>query len=366
MNRMDKSSNEVEKPITGEQVCAVSQTRQRIFMTALDPIKLLQLVNEDDYERIIEEWQRSFLEKEYTRVERLGGKGDKGRDIVCTLDSGEWVNYQCKHYDRKLNESDILLEVGKFCYYCSKGDYPPPKKYYFVSPLGVTISLRDLFKSPERLKNELKNNWDKQCRNKIVSSSIELDATLLKFIEKLDFGIFGYVSETEFIDQFKKTPDYTKRFGFLYKPRPILEKAPAEIQAAELNYIQKILDAYSDYLHKNIDAVTKLHSHPDLEEDFNRQRLYFYSAEYLNAYARDTFAPELQYFEKLKDDVYHSIIEEIHEDAEHGFARLKKVLKMAGLLTIHNNALSSEITVRDKKGICHHLANERDDVKWIQ
>ena len=52
------------------------------------------------------------------------------------------------------------------------------------------------------------------------------------------------------------------------------------------------------------------------------------------------------------------------EDAENGFLRLKKVLDRATDLEITNNPLMSSVKVNDRKGICHHLANERDDVKW--
>ena len=32
---------------------------------------------------------------------------------------------------------------------------------------------------------------------------------------------------------------------------------------------------------------------------------------------------------------------------------------------IDNNPLNSNVSVKDKKGICHHLANE-DRLKWVQ
>lgn len=363
MNRKEINLSDIEK----QNAFSNPLGPQRILVINLDPIKILQTMSEEDYEIIIEEWQRDYLGKKFARVERLGGTGDKGRDVVCTLDNGDWINYQCKHYDHKLTKANILPEIGKCCYYCFKRNYSPPKKYYFVSPLGVVTGLRDLLKSHEKLKNELISNWNKQCRNKIVSTyPIDLSGELLDFVREFNFEIFDYVSESDFLEEFRKTPHYTKRFGLLCKPRPLIENAPAPIQPTELNYIQKILDAYSDYLKKDIDDVVKLHEYPDLENDFNRQRLYFYSAEYLGAYSRETYAPELQCFERLKDDIYHSIIEEIEDDAKNGFERLRKVLKRAEALTVNGNLLNSEINVKDKKGLCHHLANERDDVKWIK
>lgn len=338
-----------------------------IFVTSLDPLKLLQVFSEEDYEEIIEEWQRDYLGERYSRVERVGGTGDKGRDIICTTKDNDCFIYQCKHYNRKLNKSDILTEIGKCCYYCFKEDYRIPKRYYFVSPQGVTTQVMDLFNSPDNLKEELKINWKNRCRSKISSSQlIELEGDLLSFIGEMDFSIFNYVSPNEFIEYFKTTPHYTKRFGRLYKPRKLITDAPKEIREDELTYIKKILDAYSDHLGKHIEDEKKLQEiDPKLRTDFDRQRLYFYSAEYLAAHSRETYAPEWESFEKLKDEIYHAIIEEIEEDAKNGFERLKKVLKRAGELTISaNNPLSSEVNIKDRKGVCHHLANEREDVLW--
>lgn len=105
-----------------------------IYITSLDPIKILQIYSEDDYELIIEEWQRDYLGEKYVRVERLGGQGDKGRDVICQDVEGNSYIYQCKHYNKKLGKNEILLEIGKCCYYCFKKEYGIPKKYSFVSP----------------------------------------------------------------------------------------------------------------------------------------------------------------------------------------------------------------------------------------
>lgn len=50
----------------------------------LDPLRMLRVYNNEQYEEMIEDWQREYLGTKYTRVERLGGPGDKGRDVLCT------------------------------------------------------------------------------------------------------------------------------------------------------------------------------------------------------------------------------------------------------------------------------------------
>jgi len=329
---------------------------KRILVTDLDPISLLKVRSAQEYEDIVDDWQREYLSKKYLKVEKLAGTGDKGRDVVCTLKNGQWINYQCKHYNRKLKKSDALPEIEKFCRNCYEGSFTQPNKYYFVSPFGVSVALRDFLQNKEQIKKDVLG-----C----VHRDKRVDPKLVKYLEKFDFSIFDYIVPKDFLEQFKGTPQYTKWFGVLKKPRPILTKAPEEIRKIEMIYIKKVLDAYGDYLNKKI-KINDLKKYPKLEENFKRQRLYFYSAEFLKAYSRETFDPEFQYFEKFKEEVYHSIVDEIESDADNGFERLKRILKLAAELNILNNELSSEIGVKDKKGICHHLANEKKEIKWIK
>jgi hypothetical protein len=343
----------------------------KILTKAFDPLKLLTIFSDTDYEEIIKEWATSYLkeksDKNYTRVERLGGAGDKGRDVVCTVDKNIWDNYQCKHYEQKLTPTDIYVEIGKLCYYCYKGDYSIPRKYYFVSPRGVGTKLRDLLIKPVDLKSELIGNWVKHCESKITDKeSVKLTGKFKNYIEKFDFSIFDYIEPSDFLEQFKQTPYYSKRFGNLYKPRPLTVACPDEIQKMELEYIKKILQAYGEYVKENISAAKELDKHPDLKEHFKRQRLNFFEAEALKAFSREIHDPELKLYEKLMDEIYNGIIDEISNDAKHGFERLNNVLNRAAEIQITNNPLMSEVKVSDRKGICHHLANEREDVKWVK
>jgi hypothetical protein len=297
-----------------------------------------------------------------------GGAGDKGRDVICTVntESNIWDNYQCKHYDNALAPSEIWVEIGKFCLHTFNKSYSIPRKYYFVSPHGVGPSFRDLLKKPDELKVGLKENWDTYCKLKITKSQeVLLEGELLKHIEELDFSIFDYVSPQEFIDQMKETPYYQKYFGVLSKPRPLSE-CPDEIKDSELEYIRKILDAYSDYLKKHLDKSNELDSYPELKEHFNRQRRCYYETQTLKEFSRDIHDPKLEYFEKFMDEIYDGVINDIEDDAAHGFDRLKKVLARATQIQITNNPLIKDVKVNDRFGMCHHLANERDNVKWVK
>ena len=345
----------------------MAKTDISTLSTILDPLRILKVLNEDQYEQMIGQWQSYYLNTKYTRVQNLGGPGDKGRDVLCSDSNENQYFYQCKHYEGKLTKGDVFPEIAKCCYNCYIGTYPVPKAYYFISPHGVTPLVSDLIAHPNGLKEQIRLNWPNMCQSKVTASEqIRLEAEFLAYFERFDFSIFHYVTPQEFLDDFSKTPYYTTWFGRICKTRELVEQAPEKVAENELTYITKILDAYADYLGTSISDYTKLKElNPELWDDFNRQRLYFYSAEFLAAYSRETYAPELKSFDVLKEEFYHGIIDTIKEDAQTGFHRLRKVLDIALLLnTSASNPLNSELKPQDRKGICHHLANERADVQW--
>ena len=107
----DKSS-ETEKPTAR----SLPPAPQRFLIANLEPIRILQTVSAGDFETLIMEWQQEYLRKEYSRVERLGGTSDKGRDVVCTCEDGTWINYQCKHYEHNILENQ-QQNLPIQCYY---------------------------------------------------------------------------------------------------------------------------------------------------------------------------------------------------------------------------------------------------------
>ena len=345
----------------------IDLSNAQILSKPLPPLQLLKVIDEDSFEEIVHEWAFEYLKSKYEKVCRLGGTGDKGRDVVAYSDCKNdiWDNYQCKHYAQKLNTSNVILEIGKLCYRCYLKEFTPPKKYYFVSPLGVVPKVHDLLRNGVSLRDTLKKNWNNSCESKICSGKkVILDVGLSAYIDSFDFSIFDYIEPLDFINQYKGTCYYSARFGGFSRPRPLPQPAPEKIQDNESVYIKKILEAYSEYLNSDIENAKKLDAYPDLKKDFERHRTCFFCAESLNKFSRDIYDPDLKHFENLKQEIYDGVINAIEEDAENGFLRLKKVLDRATDLEITNNPLMSSVKVNDRKGICHHLANERDDVKW--
>jgi hypothetical protein len=348
----------------------MSDDKVLVYLPAnFSPVTLLQMRDHIEFEKIVEDWQSDLLEKKYKKVERLGGPRDKSRDIACTDQNDDLWIYQCKHYKDKISKEEVFPEIGKCCYFCFKKDFKVPKKYYFISPQGVTTPMKDLFDSPDRLKTQIKLNWDSHCSRKITEKAvIELTGDFMQFVNNLDFSIFYYYTPEQFVEDFKNSPKFEKWFGSYVKPKKMII-VPNEIQAIEIVYIKKILDAYSDKLQKNIDKTEKLkNEHPEFLRHFEDQRRYFFSAEFVAAIDRGSHPAEFQWFEHLKNEFYEGILETVDEDAENGYIKLKKVLKRAAELNPdQRNPLTRELDMDRKKGMCHELANdEKRDVVWTK
>ncbi|MEQ9319858.1 MAG: hypothetical protein RIF41_11915, partial [Polyangiaceae bacterium] len=143
----------------------------------IPPIERIKLYSAETWEEFITEWVDSLRDK-YSNVEKCGGAGDMGRDIVAisSKDASTWDNYQCKHYAKPLKPSEVWVEFGKLIYYTKRGDYAYPRKYFFVAPQGCGTTLSNLLKMPEKLKADLLTNWERHCKDKITKTeSVELD-----------------------------------------------------------------------------------------------------------------------------------------------------------------------------------------------
>lgn len=329
------------------------------------PIERIKLFSDTQWEEFVLEWADS-LRTEYRVVERCGGSGDMGRDIIATCaDVNEgWDNYQCKHYRNPLAPSDVWTELGKLVYYTYIGKYTYPRRYHFVAPQGAGTKLSNLFKRPADLKAGLIAEWHDKCFNKITSTkSVELDEPLRSYVEGLDFGIFDAIPPLRVIDQHAKTRWHVARFGGGLPPRPQPDEPPTVPTVEEANYVRELLDAYGDYLKRPLASIEDISSIEDLRDHFTDSRIEFYSAESLRTFSRDTLPPGE--FERLQDEVHSGIRDEIRCGHSDGYRRVVAVVKTARSLQLSAHALHSRISIRDRGGICHQLANDKK-VRWVK
>ena len=166
------------------------------------PIERLKLFSPSEWEDFVNEWASSL--GSYGLVERTGGSGDMGCDVIGTIDpnvsDGPWDNYQCKHYDHPLAPADIWIEIGKLVYFTFKNAYGLPRRYYFIAPRGVGTKLSGLLKRPHELKVELLAQWQGKCAKALIDGkTTDLDVALRAHIEsrivrKLELETGGGIS----------------------------------------------------------------------------------------------------------------------------------------------------------------------------
>ena len=331
----------------------------------IPPIDRIKIFSPDQWEEFVLEWATS-LDTTYVKVERFGGAGDMGRDVVATVDlaTGAWDNYQCKHYDHRLALKDIWLELGKLVFYTFTNHFPYPRRYYFVAPQGGSTKLLNLLKKPVELKAELISNWSLYCQDKITKSqSLPLAGPLQTYLQALDFSIFEAVPPLRIIDAHAKTRWHAARFGGGLQQRPPAVAPPASPSSDEAGYVRELLDAYQDHLKFPIPTHAAIAPLPEIRDHFEDSRIEFYSAETLRVFSRDTLPPGE--FEKLQDEVHHGIKDELRAHHPDGYRRVQAVIRTARTLQLNAHPLHSQLFVRDYGGICHQLAN-KGKVRWVK
>lgn len=337
------------------------------FVLAGQPIPAIErvrLFSPTAWEEFILEWADS-LRSEYERVERCGGAGDFGRDIIgiSKCGTGAWDNFQCKHYGDPLVPTDIWIELGKLTYYSHRGEFTYPRSYSFIAPQGAGNKLSRLLKNAAELKSELIRNWDGYCRTQITSSTaIPLDGPLKAHLDQLDFSIFDALPPLRVIDAHAKTRWHIARFGGGLPARPPIVSPPDAPTLEEMTYIRHLLDAYGSHLNRILAGLDDL-TENELKDHLLDSRREFYSAESLRAFSRDTLPPGE--FERLQDEVHSGVADEIRAGHDNGYRRVLAVVRVARSLQLTAHALVSRLSVRDRGGICHQLANA-DKLRWMR
>jgi hypothetical protein len=364
---------DVERP-PAKPVC----TPEEILMgPQIDPLDRIKLYSDDEFEEMIREWAFFYLQDKagkYKRVQRLGGAGDRGRDVIGYVDPAanpvELDAYQCKHYDHALYPSDLWPELGKFCVMAFRGRIPIPRNYYLVAPQDVGPDLSALLDEPAKLKDALVAEWIDEAKanplfKKIIrGESHKLEGALAAFVDKFDFRRVSCKPILEVVNELREIPHrYSPRFGGgLIKPLPPDRLPPDEIAAEEQKYVACLVDAYRH--HKRDKSVTCETLTGYLHDHFKLSRERYYCAETIKEFSRDTL-PEQFTFEDVQTQVYDSVVDTCkrpdHADA---YIRVIEVVKVAQSTQIINHPLRSYLKAKSLQGICHQLANE-EKLKWV-
>lgn len=325
------------------------------------PEQRLFLMNDEDWEVFIEECARQLMsEGQYEQVHRLGGAGDRGRDVCGYTQSqpeiDTWDLYQAKHYAGTLSPSEFAPELAKFLFSVHSGAYSRPRAY-FICPLRIGVSLLDLVLNPEQMRLRILEEWKKkdgQCGSYKQPLTPELEG----FIETFPFDIIKAKTPADLLEVHQRTASHWSRFGILGRrgPNPVVPDAP---DAAEQIYVAALLMVYSE---KAGSPVTTPSGIPgSLQKHFSYQRRLFYSAEGLNRFSRDKLPGA---FDNLLEQIelgVGSVVSAPHAD---GMTRLQQTLAAANTLQVATNPLSARFEAGDLQGGCHHLANQ-ERITWV-
>lgn len=361
-----------------KQLCEIIDPPQsKVLLTAtlvqsgppIAPLTRIMGYDSAEWEKFIEEWVAHCLKQTYTKVMRAPGANDRGIDIAAFADDqhllGVWDNYQCKHYDHPIMPNEAWPEIGKMLWHSFNGHFVPPRSYYFVAPRGVGTTLSQLLSNTPKLKIELIEAWPKGAQEKITSKqSIPLEDEFAKYVDKFDFSIFKPpFTPREVIEQHRSSHYFIARFGGGLPPRPLPENPPEEIRLNESGYVTQLLTAYADYTKQAVPDIAALKAWQPLTEHFSRQRESFYHAESFRIFVRDKVEPGT--FEGLQEEIYHGVIDTCDGTHADGFERVKAVTEIAQSIALDAHPLGPSALVKDRRGICHQLANE-DRLKWTK
>lgn len=329
------------------------------------PLATVMTWDDATWEEFIHDWLTECHAANYVTHERLGGAGDKGRDIVGfvtdpNVNGYKWHNYQCKFYTNRLNFSDVVVEFGKLIYFSKNGDFPVPEKYYFVAPKDLSTAFSELLKNPVALKDKILSCWDKSISKGITTKTkISLNQDLIDYINNFEFDIFYSLPLSKVLSDISKTPLFFKYFNELYCAREFPSVTPEYDPVVESVYVGQLLEVYSDVSTvENMDLKNLISPY---NNHFKGCRNDFYFASSLSRYMRDSFIEDN--FRILKSYIASSIESVIYKNHSNAFDRCNDILKQASLTNISHPILSKICEVPDKKGICHHLIND-GDLKW--
>lgn len=352
----------------------------KLHSVRLDAKDVISHYSPEDWEELIERWvykkyspnsESESVEANGYRIEKLTGSGDQGVDIGVFKDTkngkgdfnGEWYCYQAKRYKNKLTLSDVLPEIFKVIRHVHAKHYVAPKEYYFVASSGFNTDVKTHLGNSDRLKKRILSDIDKPASYAKGYSEAVLKA-LRTTAKSMDFSIFRTMSRQSLVSEEKATTFYISREQSELPKRYYNMKPGPALSADEDVYVRKLLDIYYEDKSPTPSPFSLDDVPPNDQEHFQRQREYFYSAEDLRLYARES-VPSGTY-EKLQEDILAGVIETAEDNHDNGMKRLRAVQEKADLMPLDRHAiLKSTIIPQDRRGICHQLANE-DKLTWVK
>ncbi|MFG1884481.1 ABC-three component system protein [Micromonospora sp. NPDC049102] len=327
------------------------------------PDAQLFIYTADEWEDFVLEW--AYTLPGYHSIKRFGGANDHGVDIAGFVTprgfEGDWDCFQCKRYKDVLMPSDAWPEIYKVLRYACDGYYTLPRTYTFMASRGPGPSLAQLVLRPASLKEDFLQELA-EAKVGPAKNPAERER-VAQYAESVDFSRFKALSIPELLRQHEKSPYHSIRFAMPLPAPPLPQRPPESPASDETPYLQQLFDVYEEKYGMSAACVSELAEHDAAFRHLTKQREYFYCAETFRIFYRDKVPAGT--FEHLQSEVQEGVQEVHDDDHRSGYERLQAVLKQSQAINLTTNALISVWQARDKKGICHQLANEHR-LRWRQ
>lgn len=352
----------VEKPknehgLKGSALFSVTR-KDKDILDSMDP---------DTYEEMIASWAFYCLKtngKHYEDVLRLGGAGDKGMDVLAFHNQAknDCDIYQCKHYDKKISLSDVIGELGKFLYNVYTKYLPNPRSYFLMAPKGLTSRFTITYTNNLKLREAIKDNWNKSIANKIsTGNTIKYEGDLVSFLESFDYSIFKFYSPDKLLSDLREHKYryvYNQYFGVQkHELERIKTDTPAEHEEYENSYIKNLIDAYNDVEESEI-VTSENVSHSKFSKHFARSREEFWMAESVKKMSVENCPGDDDEFAELETDMYNHVADTYEDIHENAFKRVKAVTDKATSFVKKERIISGELGSSELKGVCFQLSND--------
>ncbi|MDC9513097.1 hypothetical protein PSH47_04915 [Pseudoalteromonas sp. CST5] len=325
------------------------------------PEQRLLFFDDEKWEMFIEQCARQLqIEGNYIHVHRLGGAGDKGRDVCGYTrelpEESSWDLYQGKFYGSTLSPSAFASDLAKFLWFVFSKAYSRPSNYY-ICALKVGPSLLDFTLNPNKFKAWILDEWEEKSGN-FATFKKELTPELKSFIQNFPFEIFKIKPPAELLEIHSRSNKHWQMFGVLpaRQSNPVMPETP---DTNEEQFVKALMEIYLESAQLGLPQISDIPK--KFQKHFKAQRMLFYSAEGLNRFSRDKLPGA---FDELKDQVEIGIGSTLSYPHADGLIRLKEVIDIANVLQVSANPLSNRLQAGDLGGTCHHLANE-NRVKWV-
>jgi len=330
--------------------------------SAPTPQQRLLMLDDDGWEAFIENCvQQRKAEGEYIRIQRLGGAGDKGRDICGYQQDqpleGAWDLYQAKCYEGPLGPAEFAPELAKFFHHLLIKSYYRPRNYFICARQDVGTKLYDILMNSDKANDWLLNYWHEKQN---VLGGFLLTQEMEVLVKNYPFSNIKNIRPADLLEIHSRNEEkHWETFGVLGRrgADPAMPVSPTD---DEQIYIAALLAAYSEYCGTTVTDVTAIPA--EWRKHFRAHRRYFYCAEGLNRFSRDKLVGA---FDDLLDQVEVGIGSAVSYPHSNGLTRLNKTIEMANVLVIGNNPLKDRLQAGDLAGSCHHLANQARG-SWVE